>query len=129
MKWVIRIVVAAFFGFVFFGAIQYFFPFNVWLSAILALGGAVLIALRETFDFVKKGYDARKAPYELRDLQRKEEAAEQAKNTVIKTPDTEDMKKFGRSVVERTLDDRFRNVGPDALKPKRFVTDTWEEKL
>jgi hypothetical protein len=55
MKWVIRIAVAVFFSFVFLGAIQYFFPFNIWLSAALAIIGALFIALREAFDFVKKG--------------------------------------------------------------------------
>ena len=113
----------------FFGAIQYFFPFSIWLSAILAIVGALFIALRETFDFVKKGYDARKAPYEFRELQRKEEAAALAKTSVLKTPDADELKKYGQSPIERTLDARLRNTSADALKPKRFVVDSREEKL
>jgi hypothetical protein len=115
MKWVIRIVVALFFSFVFFGAIQYFFPFNIWLSAALALVGGLFIALREAFDFVKKGYEARKAPYELRELQRKEAAAEGEKTRLIRSPSADELRKHGQSAVERTLDERFKKTGEGPL--------------
>jgi hypothetical protein len=121
MKWVIRIVVALFFGLVFFGAIQYFFPFNIWLSAALALVGGLFIALREAFDFVKKGYEARKAPYELRELQRKEAAAEGEKTRLIRAPNADELRKHGQSAVERTLDERFKKTSEDPLHTRRFI--------
>jgi hypothetical protein len=127
MKWVIRIVVALYFGFVFLGTIQHYF--DVWVSVVLAVFGGLFAALIATLDVLKKWYDARKSPYELRELQRKEEAAKRAKNSVIKTPDTDELKKHGQSSVERTLDERYRNEGPDALKPKRFVVDSSEKKI
>jgi hypothetical protein len=128
MKWVIRIVAALFFYFVFFGAIQHYLPhLDTWISVVLAIAGAAFTALLATFDFVKKLYDARKAPYELRKLKR-EEDAEKAKNSVIKTPDIDQLKKHGQSAVERALDERFKTTGRDSLKPGRFIVDSREEK-
>jgi hypothetical protein len=129
MQWVIRAAVALFFCFVFFGAIQHYLELDRWMSTVLSVILAVFTTLVATFDFVKKWYDARKGPYELRKLKSEEEAAERAKNSVIKTPDADELKKHGQSSVERMLEQRYRNEGPDALKPKRFVVDSSEKKI
>jgi hypothetical protein len=129
MKWLIRIVAVLFFSVVFFGAIQHYFQLNSMMSLFLALVGAVFTSLAATFDFGKKWYDFRKGPYELRKLKREEEAAEGAKSSVISRATPDEMKMYGQSPTERAIKERFKNAGPDALKPKRFVVDSREEKL
>lgn len=127
MKWVLRFVVALFFVFVFFGAIQHYLQLDRWMSVLLSVLLAVFTTLVATFDFVKKWYDARKGPYELRELQRKEKAAEQEKNSLIRSPSADELRRHGQSAVEQTLDQRFKTTGEDPLNPRRFVVDP-EEK-
>jgi len=129
MIWVVRIVVTLFFGFVFFGAVEQYFHLDRWIGVAMAIVLAALTSFVTTSEAVKKFYDARKGPYELRKLKREEEAAERAKSGVIKAPDADELKKYGQSAIERTLDKRFRNAGSDTLKPKSFVVDTSEKQL
>jgi hypothetical protein len=129
MKWVIRIVVALFFCFVFFGAIQHYLPhLEAWISVVLAVIGAVFTTLLASLEFLKKWYDALKAPYELRKLKREEEAAEKEKISLIRSPSADELRRHGQSVVEQTLDKRFRKAGADPLNARPFIIDPNEKK-
>jgi hypothetical protein len=122
MKWVIRVVVALFFGFVFFGAIQHYFQLNFWFSIILAMGGASFSALGAALDLQKRSYEIRK-------LAREEKIAGLEKNKIIQVPTADETRKHGQSPIERKLDAHFRNVGKIPLMPGHFVVDAQEEKL
>ena len=122
MNWPLRILVAVFFGFAFFGAIQHYFHLNFWVSTVLAVFGGLFSAFGAALDLLKKWY-------ELRKVMRDDKTAEREKDSVIQSPTADELKKYGRSAVERTLDERYRKIGQVALNPSPFVADSREEKL
>jgi hypothetical protein len=110
MKWVIRIVIALFFCFVFFGAIQHYSKLAGLSSAFLAVVLAIFATLAATLDFTKKFYDSLKAPYELRKLQREEAVSEGKNSSLVHSPTADPLRKYGQSVVEST-----QRIGPGYL--------------
>ena len=111
----VRIIVALFAGFVFFGAIQHYFRLEVWISVVLAAVGGTFAAL---------GLAQR-----LRKILREDKTAEREKNNLIRAPTADERRKYGQSAVERTLDRRYKTSGEVTLEPNRFVADSSEDKL
>jgi hypothetical protein len=135
MKWVSllrnlsALLVGIAFGFAIFGGLQYYFKPEFWISIAVSVVGGLYAAIVPLLDFVKKVQEVRKLNYEVRKLEREEQAAEREKNSRIQSPTVDELQQHGRSAIERMLEQRYRNEGPDALNPKRFVVDSSEKKI
>ena len=86
LRWTLALLVAIAIGFAVYGGAQYFFQANVWVSSLLAVVGGLYSAVVPTLELAKKFYDVRKAPYELRKLQREEADPNHDKHSRIHRP-------------------------------------------
>ena len=124
---VLALLVGIGFGFAIFGCLQYYFKPEFWISIAVSVLGGLYSAIVPLLDLVKKVYEVRKLRYEVRDLQRKDEAAEREKNSVILAPSVEHVERYGQSETERAINKRFQTDGQILLNPKPWVHDSHDE--
>jgi hypothetical protein len=116
-------------GLAIFGGLQYYFKTNPWVSIAIAVFAGFYAWSSPAFDLIKKGYEVRKLQLELPKLHREEQADEREKDYIIQSPTAEQIERYGRSLMQRTLEEKFRTIGEDELRPRRFVVDASEKKF
>jgi hypothetical protein len=118
-NWVVRIVVAAIVALgVFQASVQRLFHLNFWTSLALAVFAAVVAML----DVLKKMMEPRKLGLEISKLAREEKE----KSFIVRVATEEEIRKYGRSYVEISLDRRFQHAREDKIVPKPFMAEPKE---